>query len=1347
MKRSQRLLIAATAAFIAGQMGATASAATNPNSAIVQVKCGIIGGATPEERDECRGLVLKPDGAVTNYTIDGALEFLSGGIVVATETNPVIVTDPGVGGKVKSIGVLLTGNGSANLFTSLYVDSTTSVFNAPDLQVRVWINNGVLPRKLAVQSNFAPQSAALWAAHSGDTVALQSTDNQLAASIAAEAQARAAGDATINGTINNMKTAAMVEVQTRMTADINLSQAISDETDRAMAAEALLALQANNGNVVLQNALNNEIAARQAGEAALNAALTAESQARVNGDAAGMAALNAEIAARKQADIDTLASGKIYTDGQVAAEAAARQASVANEVAARTAAGVAEANARAAADAAEAAARTAGDNNEAAARTAADAALQAAIDAINNGGNGVLAQAKLYTDQQIAAEVVARKLGDADTLAASKLYTDNAIAAEVAARNAADNALTAALNAEVARAKGVETGLQMSLDAEVIRAKAIETGLQMGLDAEVIRAKAIETGLQMGLDAEVIRAKAAELAGAADVAAEVARAKAAELAETVRATGAEGVLTNNLNAEIARATGAEGVLTNSLNAEIMRATTAELVLTNNLNAEVARATAAEAGKANVSLNNLAGVAINTSLVPGAANSINAGSGAKTFKTLFLTNNGNATAGVNFQPSGGGNQTLLQAAPAGADRTITLPNASGTVAVSASGNIALDAAGNIAFTGMLPIANGGSNNNAFVNGKFLAFDGSKLASTNFDNASFAAANASITVTAGAGLAGGGNVALGGAITLTNAGVTSLASGGGVTVSAANGAVMLGSALGGDLSATLNAAVVTGLRGRPVSAAAPAAGQVLAWDGATWAPANGAAGSVNGVGVANKITKWTGVGSVGNSSLTDDGVTVVVGAALNASTTLAIAGDFRTSWNNQDANSVNPMPRTCALGQVAVARGNYRWDCSVICPLGAADCDNNANNGCEIPVASDKNNCGSCGVVCSANNITPACSQGQCNGACNAGFSDCNGNKQSDGCEIAIGVDVNNCGNCGTICSGNHIPVRNCGGGLCNGACDVGFADCQNGKQVDGCETSIAADPNNCGGCGFVCSNLNMANRACGGGTCNGACNAGFADCNANKLADGCEANINNDVLNCGSCGTTCSTNNVNRACGGGTCQAGSCNAGFSDCNANKQVDGCEINITNNVNNCGVCGNSCPGVANGVQACSASACVIGSCNANFFNVNGAYGDGCECNAPGLNACGSSENLGQIAWGGQVVRSGTIPGGSGERWFTVNFANSGASYHPHAYMAAGANYVIDVFNGCGGGQFNCGEGGTSTGTTNWEVNQSAGDPGTGSGTFTWSTPSPGTQLYIRVRAIANTGCSGFTAVFVNG
>ena len=72
----------------------------------------------------------------------------------------------------------------------------------------------------------------------------------------------------------------------------------------------------------------------------------------------------------------------------------------------------------------------------------------------------------------------------------------------------------------------------------------------------------------------------------------------------------------------------------------------------------------------------------------------------------FTVQGNASSTI--KASNGGFTSSVGFTTPTANRTITLPNASGTVAVSASGNIALDTAGNITFAGTLPIANGGTN---------------------------------------------------------------------------------------------------------------------------------------------------------------------------------------------------------------------------------------------------------------------------------------------------------------------------------------------------------------------------------------------------------------------------------------------------------------------------------------------------------------------------------------------------------------------------------------------------------------------------------------------------------------
>lgn len=51
------------------------------------------------------------------------------------------------------------------------------------------------------------------------------------------------------------------------------------------------------------------------------------------------------------------------------------------------------------------------------------------------------------------------------------------------------------------------------------------------------------------------------------------------------------------------------------------------------------------------------------------------------------------------------------------------------------------------------------------------------------------NSAVTVTAGTGMSGGGSVALGSSVTLTNAGVTSITNGGGLSISASTGAITI------------------------------------------------------------------------------------------------------------------------------------------------------------------------------------------------------------------------------------------------------------------------------------------------------------------------------------------------------------------------------------------------------------------------------------------------------------------------------------------------------------------------------------------------------------------------------
>ncbi len=97
---------------------------------------------------------------------------------------------------------------------------------------------------------------------------------------------------------------------------------------------------------------------------------------------------------------------------------------------------------------------------------------------------------------------------------------------------AAEAALTTALNTERSRALAAELENSDAITAEQVRAMAAEAVNAAGIVTEQERAEAVEAALQSALNAETTRATAAEAANAAAIAAEQARAEAAEAANT-----------------------------------------------------------------------------------------------------------------------------------------------------------------------------------------------------------------------------------------------------------------------------------------------------------------------------------------------------------------------------------------------------------------------------------------------------------------------------------------------------------------------------------------------------------------------------------------------------------------------------------------------------------------------------------------------------------------------------------------------------------------------------------------------------------------------------------------------
>ena len=222
--------------------------------------------------------------------------------------------------------------------------------------------------------------------------------------------------------------------------------------------------------------------------------------------------------------------------------------------------------------------------------------------------------------------------------------------------------------------------------------------------------------------------------------------------------------------------------------------------------------------------------------------------------------------------------------------------------------------------------------------------------------------------------------------------------------------------------------------------------------------------------------------------------------------------------------------------------------------------------------------SCDPCTLANAAVDGCeSSGACRlGACLTGYADCNG-IAGDGCEAKLSDDKDNCGTCKTKCD-DVLPN---GGGQCVGGkcqvstCATGFADC-NASSADGCEVDTQTDVAHCGTCATACPTVSNTTFACSSGSCHvSTCQSGYLDCDAVE-ATGCE---------CGHAHATvhCVAPSDPDAGAGATCALTSCNGTYADCNGNLAQDGCEVDTSNDSNNCGTCGFSC----------EQGACVGGRC----------------------------------------------------------------------------------------------------------------------------------------------------------
>jgi hypothetical protein len=153
------------------------------------------------------------------------------------------------------------------------------------------------------------------------------------------------------------------------------------------------------------------------------------------------------------------------------------------------------------------------------------------------------------------------------------------------------------------------------------------------------------------------------------------------------------------------------------------------------------------------------------------------------------------------------------------------------------------------------------------------------------------------------------------------------------------------------------------------------------------------------------------------------------------------------------------------------------CDLVCNAGYADCDNNDATGCEVSILTDPSNCSGCNLVCPPRaNASSTCSGGNCTLNCNVGYSNCDNNPVT-GCEVHTTNDVQNCGACGLVCPNRANATSVCANSQCTFVCNSGYQNCD-GNATNGCEIHLTNDNQNCGNCGHVCSGgQSCVNSAC------------------------------------------------------------------------------------------------------------------------------------------------------------------------------------------------------------------------------------------------------------------------------
>lgn len=316
------------------------------------------------------------------------------------------------------------------------------------------------------------------------------------------------------------------------------------------------------------------------------------------------------------------------------------------------------------------------------------------------------------------------------------------------------------------------------------------------------------------------------------------------------------------------------------------------------------------------------------------------------------------------------------------------------------------------------------------------------------------------------------------------------------------------------------------------------------------------------------------------------------------------------SDTDCGGIDCAP--CALGRQCRANADCANESCIGGKCQAASCVDGERNGGESDVDCGGSECAPCeaGQKCAGNAdcASSVCRSGTC------AEPTCSDRVKNGG---EVDVDCGGpCAPCepGRACMfssdcmappGDDGATVDCVDERCVLICPVGRGDC-NRKASDGCEVNLNTDLLHCGDCGATCDPPNAVQGKCQSGIClidfeNGGCVAPFEDCD-NDPDNGCEVNLNTSTSHCGACGAACSGANGTPSCSGGTCTI-ACAEGYADCDEDPRSNGCEININSDTKHCGACDDACPtGDSNESPHCVSGKCGLTTCAPGLGDCDG-------------------------------------------------------------------------------------------------------------------------------------------------